>query len=87
MPQGTVNAIGLIVTCLLESKVCSPAETTYLQVLHTLHATTDGSALGIAASDDVFDPLTIIGGTIEMKDGRLRQSFDCRYPTSTTAST
>ncbi|MFR6372531.1 MAG: hypothetical protein ACLUOB_01560 [Subdoligranulum sp.] len=33
MPQGTVNAIGLIVTCLLESKVCSPAETTYLQVL------------------------------------------------------
>ena len=85
MPQGTVNAIGLIVTCLLESKVCSPAETTYLQVLHTLHATTDGSALGIAASDDVFDPLTIIGGTIEMKDGRLRQSFDCRYPTSTTA--
>lgn len=85
MPQGTVNAIGLIVTCLLESKVCPPAETTYLQVLHTLHATTDGSALGIAASDDVFDPLTIIGGTIEMKDGRLRQSFDCRYPTSTTA--
>ena len=85
MPQGTVNAIGLIVTCLLESKVCSPAETSYLQVLHTLHATTDGSALGIAASDDVFDPLTIIGGTIEMKDGRLRQSFDCRYPTSTTA--
>lgn len=85
MPQGTVNAIGLIVTCLLESKVCSPAETSYLHVLHTLHATTDGSALGIAASDDVFDPLTIIGGTIEMKDGRLRQSFDCRYPTSTTA--
>ena len=83
MPQGTVNAIGLIVTCLLESKVCSPAETAYLQVLHTLHATTDGSALGIAASDDVFDPLTIIGGTIEMKDGRLRQSFDCRYPTNT----
>ena len=68
-----------------ESKVCPPAETAYLQVLHTLHATTDGSALGIAASDDVFDPLTIIGGTIEMKDGRLRQSFDCRYPTSTTA--
>ena len=30
MPQGTVNAIGLIVTCLLESKVCSPAETAYL---------------------------------------------------------
>lgn len=85
MPQGTVNAIGRIVDCLLESGVCSPAETAYLRVLHTLHASTDGSALGIAARDEVFDPLTIIGGTIEKKDGRLRQSFDCRYPTSTTA--
>ena len=47
-----VNAIGLIVTCLLESKVCSPAETTYLQVLHTLHATDvyKRQALGIGAA-------------------------------------
>ncbi|MEE0800817.1 MAG: Sapep family Mn(2+)-dependent dipeptidase [Gemmiger sp.] len=83
MPEGTVNAIGLIVNCLLESGVCTPAEAAYLRVLHTLHASTDGSALGIAASDEVFTPLTIIGGTIEYKDGRIRQTFDCRYPTST----
>ena len=38
-PQGTVNAIGLIVDCLLKSGVCSPQEVAYLQVLHTLHAT------------------------------------------------
>ena len=55
----------------------------YLNVLHTLHADTDGSALGIAADDGLFDPLTIIGGTIEMADGVIRQSFDCRYPTNT----
>ena len=85
MPEGTVNAISLIVNCLLKSGVCTPQEEAYLNVLHTLHADTDGSALGIAADDGLFDPLTIIGGTIEMKDGRLRQSFDCRYPTSTTA--
>ena len=83
MPEGTVNAIGLIVDCLLKSGVCTPQEEAYLQVLHTLHATTDGSALGIAADDGLFDPLTIIGGTIEMKDGVIRQSFDCRYPTNT----
>ena len=83
MPEGTVNAIGLIVDCLLKSGVCTPQEDAYLQVLHTLHASTDGSALGIAADDGLFDPLTIIGGTIEMKDGIIRQSFDCRYPTNT----
>ena len=83
MPEGTVNAISLIVDCLLKSGVCTPQEDAYLQVLHTLHASTDGSALGIAADDGLFDPLTIIGGTIEMKDGVIRQSFDCRYPTNT----
>lgn len=85
MPAGTVNAIGLLVDCLLGSEVCTEEETAYLQVLHTLHAATDGSALGIAADDGLFDPLTIIGGTIEYKDGILRQSFDCRYPTNTDA--
>ncbi len=85
MPEGTVNAIGLIVTCLLDSGVCTPAETAYLKVLAKLHAATDGSALGIASDDGLFTPLTIIGGTIEHKDGRLRQTFDCRYPTSTDA--
>lgn len=83
MPAGTCNAIGLIVDCLLASEVCTPEETAYLNVLHTLHAATDGSALGIAADDGLFDPLTIIGGTIRTQDGRLYQSFDCRYPTNT----
>ena len=83
MPEGTVNAISLIVNCLLKSGVCTPQEEAYLNVLHTLHADTDGSALGIATDDGLFDPLTIIGGTIEMADGVIRQSFDCRYPTNT----
>ena len=83
MPEGTVNAISLIGNCLLKSGVCTPQEEAYLNVLHTLHADTDGSALGIAADDGLFDPLTIIGGTIEMADGVIRQSFDCRYPTNT----
>jgi succinyl-diaminopimelate desuccinylase len=84
-PEGTCNAIALVVDCLLASGVCSAQETAYLQILHTLHASTDGSALGIAAKDDYFDPLTIIGGTITMRDGVIAQSFDSRYPTSTNA--
>lgn len=86
MPAGTVNAIARIVDCLLQSNVCTPAETAYLKVLATLHADTAGKALGIAADDGLFDPLTIVGGTIAMQNGRLRQSFDCRYPTNTDAA-
>lgn len=86
-PQGTVNAIGLVVACLLESGVTTPAETAYLQVLAKLFAATDGSALDMAADDGLFTPLTIIGGTMRMENGRLRQSFDCRYPTNVTAET
>lgn len=82
-PQGTVNAIALLVNCLLDSEVCTPEETAYLEVLRTLHADTAGQALGIAADDGLFDPLTIIGGTIRMEDGVIRQTFDCRYPTNT----
>lgn len=83
MPEGTVNAIGLLVNCLLESDICTEQEQAYLKVLQTLHTANDGSTLGIAANDGLFDHLTIIGGTIEMKDGVIRQSFDCRYPTNT----
>lgn len=84
MPAGTINAIGLIVDYLLDNHLCTDAEEEYLRFLRRLHHATDGSGVGIAASDDVFDPLTIIGGMIELKDGRLWQDVDSRYPTGIT---
>ncbi len=87
MPAGTVNAIALVVDYLLEHDLCSAAERRALEMLRTLHASTDGSSIGIAAQDEIFDPLTCVGGVIELKDGRLRQSLDIRYPTSTDAET
>lgn len=84
MPQGTVNAIGLIVEYLLDNQLCTPKETAFLERLRKLHQATDGSGVGVAASDDAFDPLTIIGGMIVLKDGRLRQDLDSRFPTSIT---
>ncbi len=84
MPQNTVNAIGLIVDYLLDHHLGTPEEEEYLNYLRKLHGNTDGSGVGIAASDDAFDPLTIIGGMIELKDGRLWQDVDSRFPTSIT---
>jgi len=84
MPEGTVNAIGLIVDYLLDNGLFSPAEKPFLDLEHLVFAAWDGSALGIDATDDIFEPLTIIGGTIRTEDGEFCQSLDCRYPKSTT---
>ncbi len=84
MPQNTVNSIALIVNYLLDNHLCTEQEEEFLCYLRKLHSNTDGSGVGIAASDDAFDPLTIIGGMIELKDGRLWQDVDSRYPTSIT---
>ena len=83
MPEGTVNAIGLVVNYLLDNGLCNDAERAYLEAIRKLHASTAGEGLGINCADGPFGPLTIIGGTIEMADGVIRQSFDCRYPTNT----
>ena len=83
MPEGTVNAIGLVADYLLDNGLCNDAERAYLEALRKLHSSTAGTGLGIDCADGPFGPLTIIGGTIEMADGVIRQSFDCRYPTNT----
>ena len=36
--------------------------------------------MGVAASNDAFGPLTLNGGTIEVKEGRILQTIDVRLP-------
>lgn len=83
MPQGTVNAIGLVVDYLLANGIGNEAERAFLQLLHKLHSAWNGTGLGIQADDGLFDPLTVVGGVIRMENGALRQTVDCRFPTST----
>ena len=87
MPAGTVNAIALVVDYLLDNRLCSEEEARALEMLRRLHASTDGSSVGIAAQDAVFAPLTCVGGVIKLENGALRQSIDIRFPTSTNAET
>jgi succinyl-diaminopimelate desuccinylase len=84
LPQGTRNAIGMLVGYLLEHDLATPAEREFLELLAALFASTDGSSLGIDATDDLFEPLTCIGGTIHLVQGHLEQTVDVRYPKSTT---
>lgn len=83
LPEGTVNAIGLLVSYLLENHIVSGEEGRFFRLLEKLHAGYDGSALGVAASDGLFKPLTIVGGVIGVEDGHIFQTVDSRYPTGT----
>lgn len=87
MPEGTCNAIGKLCEYLLDEGICNDGERSFLEFERVLHADSAGMALGIAATDDVFDPLTCIGGTIcsLCEDGCMRfvQTIDVRYPKST----
>lgn len=85
LPAGTVNAIGLVVTYLLDNVEVSGEEASFLSLLELACTASDGSKLGIASADELFGPLTCIGGTIRTgSDGSFVQTVDCRFPTSTT---
>ncbi len=84
IPADTRNAIGLVADCLLKSGLFRGEELACLQALHKIHSATDGSGVGLAASDGRFTPLTLVGGMVELKDGVLSQSVDIRYPTTMT---
>lgn len=86
-PQGSKNAIGVLVDYLLANGIPSEGETPYYEALAALHRDYTGALLGVASHDDIFTPLTIIGGTIGVENGFAVQSFDCRYPTGTDGDT
>ncbi len=84
MPEGTKNAIGVLIRYLLDSGVADEQEAPYLRFLMLMHDDPSGALLGTAADDRQFDPLTIVGGVISMEDGYITQTWDCRYPTNMT---
>lgn len=86
LPEGTRNAIGMLCGYLLDNGLCSDGEREFLELERVIHADTHGAALGIDATDDIFDPLTCVGGLVSLTaDGRIEQTVDCRYPKSTTS--
>lgn len=83
LPEGTVNAIAVLINFILDNGLCSEAEREFFTVLKKFHASTDGSSIGADADDGRFTPLTMIGGMIRIVDGHFVQTFDSRYPTNT----
>ena len=83
LPQGTVNALGVLFSYLYDNAIFSASEREWGEFEGLVFSAYDGSTLGIDATDDVFDPLTCISGTFRTERGLFIQSIDCRYPKST----
>ena len=83
LPEGTVNAIGVLVNYILDRDLAGERESRFLRAVSLLNADSGGSGLGVQADDGLFKPLTIVGGVIGVEDGRMFQTLDSRYPTNT----
>ena len=84
MPEGTKNAIGMLVEYCLANSLLTEEEEKYFKVLSDLHSSTDGAGVGIASDDGIFTPLTCIGGMMKLEDGKFVQNINIRFPTSIT---
>lgn len=92
-PEGTENAIGMLVRLMLDTqgqgrcRVDVPEPVlSFLEMVEVLTRTSDGSALGLASSDEVFGPLTQNSGVVRtLADGTMTVSVDVRYPRSITS--
>lgn len=82
MPEGSVNAVGLLASYLLEQCPLSAGERAWLEFVAGVAGTTDGSALGIACADDDFEPLTCVASIASLAGGRFSQCVDVRFPTT-----
>ncbi len=83
-PEGTRNAVGMLAHCLLDAGVGAPEERAFLELACRITDDFTGAGIGLAAQDEPFGSLTIIGGVVSRADGRLRLSVDCRFPTTVT---
>ena len=86
-PEGTDNAIGKLVRLMLsQGSSWSDQTKSFLELVEALTRTSDGSAIGIDCSDDVFGALTLNAGVIRTdEDGRMSITVDVRYPRSITS--
>lgn len=83
LPEGTVNAISLIVGYLRESGVLGSDADAALGLLAQIHLDTAGTGLEIAMSSPAFGPLTCNAGTICVgAGGAIEQTIDVRFPDS-----
>lgn len=86
LPEGTVNAIGVLCRYLAGCGVCSDEEARWLMFVAGLAESTDGAAANIACSDKDFGALTSVVGIMRKEAGRYTFTVDVRFPTAVTSA-
>lgn len=94
MPEGSINAIDLMVDYLREAErayagkdgyLFADPEHDFLKFLKFVTADSYGKSLGIASESEAFGPLTSNAGCIALEGDRISVSLDVRFPDSTSS--
>lgn len=81
LPDGTINAIGVLASYIAALPECSEEERVWFSfVSEGLAQCTDGSPLGIAVRDKDFGSLTSVLGTMHKNNDTYTATIDIRFP-------
>lgn len=85
LPEGTLNAIGILCRYLLSADVCSDEENAWLRFAAGMAECTDGAIANVACSDADFGSLTSVVGMMNKINGAFAMTEDIRFPAAITA--
>lgn len=79
-PEGSVNAVHVLAAALAESGLLEGSGAEAVNSLEAMTADFYGAGLGIPFEDKESGRLTCVGSVVHTENGRMRVSFDTRYP-------
>ena len=83
-PETGISAIKKLARCVLDNDLLAACEKPFVELAYKLSENFDGSGVGIEASGEHFDALTIIAGEGRKAGNRMFQSVNIRYPETVT---
>lgn len=81
-PEGTQNAIGILVGFLSACNILRKSDQRKFEFLNEIFCDIYGERLGIACEDDNFGKLTVVGTLLSMNNRTAQLYLDIRYPVS-----
>ncbi len=79
IPEGSVNAAYLAAKLLSQCKNLPATDRSILLSAADILSCSYGKGIGVTHEDADFGKLTSVNGMVDVSDGKLRLSFDCRY--------
>lgn len=83
LPEKAKNPSRLLFDYLYENNLFDENQKAFVELGRVIQSSYRGEPLGIDATDDVFEPLSVVGGLILQDGNDLVQDVNIRYPKST----